>query len=349
MSFPGTDNTPNAGSPDGSAAAAGSALDTILMVSGGYCVSRALHAVADLGIADALGDEPLPVDALADATGTHADTLGRVLRLLSSHGVFDARGELVSHNPVSRLLRSDHPQSARALARMFGLPFFWKTFEVLPHTLRHGEPAAVEAYPEGLWGWLGSHGDAASVFDEAMRGKSFAQVASVVQAYDFSRFASIADIGGGRGHLLQAILERSPGAKGVLFDQPHVIEQAGSIASDRLALVAGDFFKDDLPASDGYVLMEVIHDWNDEQSLQILSAVFRAAPTGATVLLVEQLMPDGAGPHWVKMLDLHMLALFGAKQRNLDEYQRLLRAAGFEPTGVTETFSGAAIVEARKR
>jgi hypothetical protein len=325
-----------------------SPIDTVLTTSGGYCVARALHAVADLAIADAIDDREMPISTVAKATGTNADVLGRLLRLLSSHGLFEVRGETVGHSEASRLLRSDHPQSARSLARMFGLPFFWRTFEDLTDTLRTGEPAASRVYPNGLWAWFAENPDASAVFDEAMRAKSFAQVAGVVEAYDFSRFERVADIGGGRGHLLQAILEKWPDVHGVLFEQPRVVEQAQSIATEKLSLVPGDFFQNRLPESDCYVLMEVIHDWDDEASVKILGAVHEAAPAGATVLLVEQLMPETDEPNWVQMLDVHMLALFGARQRRRDEYESLLRKSGLRPTGLLDTFGGAAIVEARK-
>jgi hypothetical protein len=333
--------------PAASASPADSPLDTILMVTGGYCVAKALQAVADCGIADAIGDREVSIGAVAKATGTDPDVLGRLLRLLNSHGLFEAHGDSVAHNDASRLLRTDHPQSARSLARMFGLPFFWRTFEDFTETLHSGEPAAKRVFPEGLWAWFAENPEASSVFDEAMRGKSFAQVAGVVQAYDFSPFSRVADIGGGRGHLLQAILQRWDQVKGTLFEQPHVIEQAQSIGTDRLALLSGDFFRDRLPESDCYVLMEVIHDWDDDAALKILGAVRDAAPVGATLLLVEQLIPETERPNWVQMLDIHMLALFGARQRTRQEYERLLRKSGFLPTNLVDTFSGAAIIEAR--
>src|SRR5438132_5434483 len=110
-----------------------------------------------------------------------------------------------------------------------------------------------------------------------MVSKAQAQVSAVVAAYDFSRFGTIADIGGGRGHLLQAVLDADQSARGVLFDLPNVIEDAAAAASDRLKLKAGDFFKDPLPAADAYMVMEVIHDWADEGSLAILKSIRRAA------------------------------------------------------------------------
>ncbi len=324
-----------------------SPLDVILQTTGGYCVARALHVAADLGVADHIGAQGTSVGELAAKTGADADALGRVLRLLSAHGIFSVDGDTVSHNPVSDTLRSDHPRSARALARMFGLPLFWETFGHLDHSVQTGRPAVEQAHPDGLWAWLAERPDASAIFNGAMIGKSFGQVAGVVESFDFSRFGRIADVGGGRGHLLQAILAKFPQATGLLFEQPHVIDEVRAIASDRLQLQAGDFFADVPAQSDAYILMEVIHDWTDEESVQILSAVRRAAPAGSALLLIEQLMPPTPGPHWVKMLDVHMMALFAARQRSKSEYDRLAEKCGFRPVGVTDTPAGISVLEYR--
>ena len=326
-------------------AAASSTLDLILRTTGGYCVARALHVAADLGVADCVGDAPAQIADVAGRLSVDADALGRILNLLSAHGIFSVSNGAVSHSDASRTMRSDHPQSTRDLARMFGLPFFWQTFEALDHSVRTGTPAAAKVHPDGLWAWLAERPDASAVFNGAMMGKSFGQVAGVVGSYDFSRFDRIADIGGGRGHLLQAILQKWPQATGVLFEQPHVIDEVRDIASDRLDLVAGDFFAGDLPAADAYILMEVIHDWTDEESLKILGSVRDAAAKGSTLLLVEQLMPETPGPDWVKMLDVHMMALFAARQRSAGEYDRLVEQCGFARRGAIDTPAGISILE----
>lgn len=324
-------------------------LDMILMTAGGYCVPRTLHVIAEVGIADAVGDEPRPIDQIASDTQTNSDVLGRMLRLLASHGIFEVENDSVSHNDASRLLRTDHPQSARSLARMFGLEYFWTSFLRLDHSLRTGEPAAAEQHAQGVWEWLSERPQASAIFNESMIAKSYAQVASVIAGYDFSQFSSVADIGGGRGHLLEAVTNKWPQAKGILFDLPHVIEDVQSTGASRLELVGGDFFADDLPAADAYVLMEVIHDWDDDHAQEILDAVANAAPRGATLLLVEQLMPEANEPNWVSILDIHMLALFAAKQRSEADYGHLLAQSGFEMRRIVPTFSGASIIEAIKR
>lgn len=321
--------------------------DTILTIAGGACLPRSLHTVADLGVADALDDEPKTAAQLAKSVGANPDALARVLRLLSAYGVFEMEGDKVRHSPASRLLRSDHPHSMRPLARMFGLPVNWNAYSEFEHSVKTGQPATTKTLPRGFWAYFEENPEAGRIFNEAMVAKAQAQVPAVVGAYDFSRFGTIADIAGGRGHLLQAVLEANRSARGILFDLPNVIQDAAAVASDRLKLQAGDFFKDALPAADAYTIMEVIHDWADEESLDIFKAIRRAAKPGAVLLLIEQLVPDDPGPHWSKMLDIHMLTLVGGLQRTREEYDALLRSAGFELLRVHPTRSDVSILEAK--
>ena len=140
-----------------------------------------------------------------------------MLRLVAAHGVFASKPEGYVHTPASRLLRSDHPQSLRSFARMIGMPIIWRGFTDLAHPARTGTPATDMA---GLVAYFSEHPAEASLFNQAMVGKSAAVVPAVVEAYDFSSFATVADIGGCRGHLLQAILDGVPTAPSVLFRFP---------------------------------------------------------------------------------------------------------------------------------
>ena len=322
-------------------------VQTLIAIAGGYPLARCLHVIADLGVADALDETPRTADALAAAVGAHPDALARALRLLAAHGVFAVRGDTVAHTSASRLLRDDHPRSMRAFVRMFGLPLFWESQGALAESVRSGRVAAERLYPGGLYAYFAEQPEANTIFNAAMAAKAQGQVAGVLAAYDFSRFGTIADIGGGRGHLLRAILDAAPTARGVLFDLPHVVAEAHGLASERLTLQPGDFFVDALPTCDAYVVMEVIHAWDDADALAILHAVRRAAPAAATLLVVEQMIPEDAGPHWAKTLDLHMLALLGGRQRSCGEYAALMAGAGFAFTRQIDTGAGIAILEGR--
>jgi hypothetical protein len=189
--------------------------------------------------------------------------------------------------------------------------------------------------------------EANGIFNATMAAKAHGQVAGILAAYDFSGFSLIGDIGGGRGHLLRAVLGSAPTVKGVLFDLPHVIEEAAGIASERLTLQSGDFFKDALPVCDAYLVMEIIHDWADKEAVAILKAIRQAAPSHAKLLLLETMIPTDPGPDWSKMLDIHMLTWVGGWQRTRQEYETLFDSAGFSFTREIHTGADISIIEAR--
>lgn len=321
---------------------------TALQLATAYWASRCLHVIADLGIADHIGDEPQSAEALAGAVGANPRALARVLRALAAHGVFEEVAGSFRHTAASRLLRSDHPQSQRAFVRMMGMPVHWEAYGKLEHSIRTGESAMTCIAPGGTFEYFASHPEEARLFDEAMTAKSHENIANVLRAYDFSGLTSIADIGGGRGHLLRAVLAANPGVTGVLFDLPHVIGAlASSPPTDRLALRSGSFFTDPLPVCDAYLLMSVIHDWGDPEATAILEAVRRAAPRHARILLLEMLLPDVPGPHPAKFLDIEMLVMTsGGRERSRADYERLLEAARMRLARVIPTQSPTVILEA---
>jgi len=321
--------------------------DILMEISMGFTLPRALHVVADLGIADALDDAPRSVESLAAATDTHAGALGRVLRVLAAHGVFEEQGSSFTHSAASRLLRSDHPQSMRSFVRMQGIPALWHIWEHFDHSVRTGRSAAEETLPNGgFWGYFAEHPDHSHLFNDAMTGKTLGQAEGILASYDFSRFKSVADIGGGNGHLLRAILDAAPNVEGVLFDLPYVIEQAAAVGSHRLKLHAGNFFEDDLPVCDGYVLMQILHDWNDDQCAKILTAIRRAAPAHAKLLLVEFLIPKDHKPRWPLYLDMIMLGELTGKERTQSEFTTLLKNSNFRLERVIDVGLNTFILEA---
>src|SRR5207248_9978923 len=227
-----------------------------------------------------------------------------------------------------RMLRTDHPQSMRAFVRMFGLAINWDAYRELEYSVKTGRRAMEKTLPEGIWSYLRQHPEANSIFNATMLAKAQGQIPAIVQCGNFSRFRVIGDIAGGRGHLLSAILAAAPNSKGLLFDLPHVVKEASGLASSRLTLQPGDFFKDALPRCDAYILMEIIHDWPYKDAVAILQAVRRAAPAEATLFIIETIVPAGPAPDCSKMLDIHMLTLSGAKQRTLREYHTFLEQSG---------------------
>jgi hypothetical protein len=319
---------------------------TLQQITSGYILARCLHTVADLGVADALDDTPRTAAELAVLVSAHPDALRRVLSLLSAHGVFEAHGDQFCHSPASRLLRSDHPQSMRAFVRMIGSRINWASYEELEHTIRTRLPARDKVVPEGIWAYYAEHPDEADLFNAAMVAKTRPQVAAILAAYNFSGFSVVGDIGGGLGYLLRAVLDSVPTATGILFDLPHVIEQVNGLSSERLTLQAGDFFKDNLPICDAYILMEIIHDWAQEKAVAILKAIRRAAPAHARLLVIESIIPNDPDPDWSKVLDIHMMTLHGGRQRTQQEYISLLDSTGFSFQQEIGTGAGISILEA---
>lgn len=323
--------------------------EAILGLSCAHLSARALHVIAELGTADALDTTPRTADELARTAAVCPDGLDRLLRLLETHGLFacDEAGRW-SHTDTSRWLRTDHPRSLRAFARMVGQPMSWDAATALEHTVRTGEPGIRTLDPGGLFGYLDAHPDERAVSQQAMIAKAHADVAAVLAAYDLSRHRRVTDVGGGRGHLLTAVLAAHPQLTGVLFELP-------SVASDvdpapRLDIVAGDFFTDPLPPSDAYVLMDILHDWDDTDAAAILRVVARAGhPARATVLIIETVLPPGPEPHWAKTLDVLMLAVTGGRQRTLTGYEALLDAADVDLIRSVATATPFSVIEGRVR
>lgn len=228
---------------------------------------------------------------------------------------------------------------------MLGLPVFWSAFGDLDHSLRTGESAFAKHHPEGVFGYLATHPEESCIFDSAMASKSHRDIAAILPAYDFSQFESIADIAGGRGHLLRAILKASPKTQGILFDQPHVVAGVTPDRGEKLTTVGGNFFADPMPKADAYLLMNIIHDWPDTESTKILSAISRDMPTHARVLIIESIVPATPGPHLSKELDIAMMALPGGMERTQDEYAALASKCALRLKRVVETMSPYSILE----
>lgn len=300
-----------------------------------HFLPRCLHVVAELGVADHIGDGPVGLEPLARQSGCDAPALARLLRLLATAGLFEEAGEGWAHTELSRHLRSDHPQSMRAFARMIGGPLPWAALGQLGTAARTGRAAVEGVVAGGLWEYFTSHPDDARVFDAAMTSKSFAEIAALIPAFDFSGYPLIADIGGGRGHVLAAVLEATPSATGILFDLPRVV--AGADPGPRMRVQGGDFFHDELPQADAYIVSQVLHDWDDDAAAAILRAVRRAASPTSQLLVVEQVLPATAGPHPAKVLDVVMLTLTGGRERTREDYAGLFQAAGFRLDRVVPT------------
>jgi hypothetical protein len=324
--------------------------ERLLALVRGYRISQSIYVATRLGIPDLLADGPREVDELAQATGSHPASLRRVLLFLAGVGVLDKVGpRRFALTELAALLRTGVPGSLRPSVLLLLDESHWRPWGHLLHTVRTGETAFDHAHGAGLFDYLAAHPDVASVFNAAMSGNSPAHANLVAAAYDFSRMSLVVDVGGGRGRLLAAILARHPRLRGILFEQPHVVEDAREILDEagvraRCELVGGSFF-DAVPAGgDAYILRGIIPGFEDDQAVAILENCRRAMGSGARVILVERyLAPDSREALAVLYSDLEMLVNVGGRERTTDEYAALLARSGLR---LTRTISLGAVPEA---
>jgi hypothetical protein len=325
-------------------------VSTVLELSIAYWSSRALHVVAESGVADALDGEPRTAAELAAVIGVNPPALHRLLRALVNRGIFELKDGRFSHNDCSRLLRTDSPMSMRARAMMDGLPVHWNAYGALAHSLKTGKPAVNSIISEpNFFAYLGTRPDEARIFAGAMAGKSIGQIGPVLKNYDFSSMKTIGDIGGSFGHLLEAVLDAYPQSSGILFELPEIIDAAKVRAIPRVNYVAGNFFKDTIPPCDAYMLMMVLHDWSDEEAVAILRNIKRTAPPAAKILVIEGVVDEAAKGNLLLDVDIEMMALTTGRERTREEWAKVFCDAGLELRCIVDVAPWTAVIEATIR
>jgi hypothetical protein len=317
----------------------------------GYKDTQFVALAARLGIADLLGDRPLTSDQLAEDTGSDPDALYRVLRVLAVRGIFAELPERrFAITPISDLLRTQHPASRREVA-VFDAGPWYRAYGALAHTVATGENAFRHVHGVPLFEYLADHPDEARMFDRRMTSFSSAEIPQIVEAYDFSGTRTVVDVGGGEGGLVAAILGAHPALRGVIFDQPHVVGGAehglreGGVA-DRCTIVGGDFFQTVPAGGDLYLLKWIIHDWEDDDAVKILSNCARAMVPAGRVVLAEVVIGAANSGDDGPLLDVHMMVLPGGRERTEAEFAQLFAAAGLRLTRVIVTSGIMCLLEA---
>ncbi|MCV7287952.1 hydroxyneurosporene methyltransferase [Mycolicibacterium wolinskyi] len=314
-------------------------------------VAQGITVAAELGVADALAGGPLRPDELARRVGADADALDRLMRALVSEGVFRrTRDGRYALNALADSLRKDAPVSIAGMARFVGSPQHREHWSHLGDAVRTGEAVIPKLRGKEAFDYIGSEPELGAIFNDAMTSISELAIAPVVAAYDFGRFATIADVGGGHGRLLSAILEATPSARGLLYDLPQVVEGAPELlgrcgTAERVQVLPGSFFERVPEGADAYILKNIIHDWPDEQALTILRNVRAAAAPGTTLLLIEGVIPDHDREFIGKWTDMEMLIGIAARERTEADYRKLYEQAGFRLTRVVPTASPFSLVE----
>ncbi len=316
-----------------------------------YWRTQAIYVAAKLGLADHVAAGLKTAEQLAAATGTHAPSLYRLLRALASAGIFAEQPDRSFQlTPMADCLRSDHGSSLRSLATMLGEEHY-VCYGRLIDGIRTGEIVFDKIYGAPIFDYLSQHPEQARTFDEAMVGVHGAETAAMLSAYDFSAFGTLADVGGGNGSLLSAVLAKYPKLKGMLVDRPDVIPRARERLTaagviDRCQLIGGDFFRAIPPGADAYLMRHIIHDWDDPKSTLILKNIRQVLPAHGRVLLVEGIVEPGNAPSFVKSLDLTMLLMPGGQERTAAEYERLFKGAGLRLERIVPTPSDISVIEA---
>jgi hypothetical protein len=314
----------------------------LVRLADGYLVTQLLHVVVTLGVPDRLAGGPRRSDDLAREVGVVPDLLRRVLRGLATEGVVDELpGDRFALTAVGELLRTGVAGSVRGAVAARGQVYYDAAAGLLD-AVRTGGSAFERVHGRSFFALLGERPDRLGAFLASMADRSAREADGVVDAYDFSRFGSIVDVGGGTGVLLRRIRERAPQAELVLFDRPEVV------AGTDLPSAGGDFFAAVPPGADAYVLSRVLHDWDDDAATRLLRTCRAAMRPDATLVVVEALVPERAvdDPDAVRM-DLHMLALLGGRERDVTEYAALLAAAGLRLAAAVPTGAGVHVLEAR--
>ena len=324
------------------------------LVSGAF-VSQAVYVAAKLGIADLLADGPQDVKTLAYETGMDERSLYRVLRSLASVGAFtEIEDKTFANTPMTETLKSDHPASTRDLTIWMGEEPHWRVYGELLYSVRTGKPAWDKVHKEPVFPYLfETNKELGVIFNRAMTSYSHQSINSVLAAYNFSGANIIADIAGGYGHLLGAVLKANPEARGVLFDlgavltgAPDMLESYG--VRERVEMVEGDFFCEIPVKADIYMLKHIIHDWYDDNCEKILRNIGKEIAEDGKVLIIETVVPEGNEPHFSKIIDLEMLLAPGGVERTAAEFETLLSNSGFKLNRIIPTAGQMSIVEAVK-
>jgi O-methyltransferase domain/Dimerisation domain len=324
----------------------------LMQMSSGYMISASMYVVAKLQIADHLAKGPRSVAELAQETHTNEDALYRVLRALSSVGIFEAQSDRkFALNANSHFMRAEVPGSLRDMVLWMTNKLHFDTWGEMMHSVQTGQSAIEHVFKKPCFEVFEPGVEHTVEFNNAMTNFSQANIPAVLAAYDFSGIDTLVDIGGGHGYLLCEIVKKYPAMKGIVFDMEQVVSGARvRIHQDglhgRVSCHAGSFFES-VPAGDAYIMQHIIHDWNDEKALTILKNVRHAlgSQKNGKLLVLDSVIHHDCKGEFTPWLDLEMLLMPGGRERTEAEFRSLFAHAGFKLTRVIQTPGPATIIE----
>jgi hypothetical protein len=320
----------------------------------GMWTAQAIGVAAQLGFADIIGDGTADFAEIARKAGSAPEPTYRLLRALTTVDLFEElprrRFRLTA---FGQCLRSDAPISVRAMA-IFQTQHNWSHWGELLHSVKTGETGVAKVRGESMFDFMSrpENAEAQKQFDLFMTGVSSFEVSAFVSAYRFDSFKVIADVGGGQGSLLAAILASAPGTRGIIYDQPQVVAKARETftragLADRVDIQGGDFFAAAPSGADAYVMKHIIHDWDDEASMKILKHIRKQIPADGRLILLETVVTPPGDRNFSKVLDLEMLVAPGGKERTSEEYAELFASCGFRLERIVPTVTMASVIEAK--
>lgn len=323
----------------------------LMRLMNGYRVSQAIHVAAELRLADFIGAEPVTADEIAPRLGAHARSLYRLLRALSTVGIFyEADDKRFVRSPTSELLRTDHAGSLWGWAAYIGRPHHREVWGDLLHSVRTGQDAPHHLWGVDLWQSHADKPEELATFNAGQAAVARTAAPAIITAYDFSKFARIVDVGGANGALLAAILNASPRSSGIVFDLPPVVREAASVIrtaglDGRCEVVGGSYWDGVPPGGDAYIIKSVLMDTMDEEAATLLHNVRSAMHPRGTLLVMERLIgAPNQGPVDA-FFAISMLVATGGRVRRRDEWAAVFAAGGFRLDSVTPTASPFYVLE----
>jgi hypothetical protein len=311
---------------------------------------KAIFVATELNIADCIGNKEYDIKELSQIIGTCEDNLYRLLRVLSSFGIFsEVKDRCFVNTTNSNMLCKNINESVRDLVLWDAGELTWKSLEGLENCVRTGKTAFDQVFGMPFFDYLKANPNHKMKLYNALSAFKQIFIPQILNNYDFSRFGSILDIGGGDGDLILKIQSDYPHLKCMLFEQNESLPTLTTTNKQDIEIVSGSFFSDPLPTADCYIMKLILHDWNDDKCHQILNNCSKSLDCGGKLLIVESVLVEGSDHElFSKLLDLEMMILTGGKQRTPKEFRDLLDASGFNLSKVIQTDTPLFIIEATK-
>ena len=305
-------------------------------ILGGLWLTGCIKTAAELNIADLLASGPKAIAVLAEETQSHETQLYRIMRALAGAGIFEeSENKTFALNDFGAALQTDVPGTAKNFVLTIMNEHF-PGYGDLTYAVRTGKIPFEHIHGKDLWGFYKEYPEIGENFGKGMTGMSGMELKGIIENYDFKPYKKMVDIGGGNGVMIHTILNNAPDSTGIIFDEANVIEKTIRMIPDNLKercfVATGSFFEEVPQGADLYTMKWIMHDWSDDECVQILQNCYNAMPKGAKVLIIDAVIPDDSlnKPHIAKLLDIVMMACLTGKERSLSEFKIIIERAGLQ-------------------